>query len=535
LALEQGRGNVRQAFTSLYGMIVRMLCATDRRVLCETLLDSLLPAVGADIGAVLLCPEAAEAHTDPCNLQIVSYRAPKESPYHRVSTKLSKLAVEGKEAVLAMGIPSEPQQSEFRTLSEMQAQSVICAPIRTGGRVHGLVHLYSTQATRQLDTDSLEFVLAVADHLGTVLSNLNQKESLSQGLQEARDQNRSLRQLLEIESDLIGDSQPIRELRHSIARVASTDATTLIRGESGVGKELVARAIHFNSGRREGPFVCVNCAALTETLLESELFGHEKGAFTGATERKIGKFEQADLGTLFLDEVGEMPLSIQARFLRVLEGHPFERVGGTASVNVDVRIVAATNRDLESAVEGGEFRRDLLYRLQVIEIPVPRLRDHSSDVPILAEHLLDRACRRLGRPLMRFTPGAVKVLCNYQWPGNVRELRNVIERAVVLAESLEISEADLRFTPIPGSRDASVDGQPRDYEPVSLEEVERLHIVHTLNWTSGKKREAARILGINRSTLDRKIDRYEIPGPKGTKSPREAGSEEIRDRESNGL
>jgi Nif-specific regulatory protein len=519
LFMGAGRGSgVRQAFTALYGLIVRMLSSADRKGLCQTVLDGLLPAIGADIGAVLLFPETVEDRADPSQLQIVSYRAPKESPYHRVSTKLSRLALEGREAVLAMGIPSEPQQSEFRTLSEMQAQSVICAPIRGSGHVHGLVHLYSLQSNRQLDADSLEFVLAVADHLATIVNNLDQKESLTAGLQQARDQNRSLRQLLEIESDLIGDSLPIRELRDAIARIAASDATALIRGESGVGKELVARAIHFNSNRRQGPFVCVNCAALTETLLESELFGHEKGAFTGATDKKIGKFEQAHQGTLFLDEVGEMPLSIQARFLRVLEGHPFERVGGTASVDVDVRLVAATNRDLEAAVEEGEFRRDLLYRLQVIEIRVPRLRDHAPDVPALAEHLLERACRRLGRPQMPISSPALEALTLYDWPGNVRELRNVIERAVVLAEGPVIKKTDLRFTPIPGVKSDSPDVPSGEFEPVCLEEVERLHISRALDWTNWRKREAARILGINRSTLDRKIEKYEIPAPKLAKN-----------------
>jgi Nif-specific regulatory protein len=206
-----------------------------------------------------------------------------------------------------------------------------------------------------------------------------------------------------------------------------------------------------------------------------------------------------------------MPMSIQARFLRVLEGHPFERVGGAESVEVDVRLVAATNRNLEEAVKEGEFRRDLWYRLQVIEIHVPRLREHASDVPALAEHLADRVCRRLGRPPMRFASAAMQSLSNYDWPGNVRELRNVIERAVVLAEGPEIRDADLRFTPIPGSPSPLSGDEVPEYEPISLEEVESLHIQRTLAWTNWRKREAARILGINRSTLDRKIDKYAIP------------------------
>jgi Nif-specific regulatory protein len=209
--------------------------------------------------------------------------------------------------------------------------------------------------------------------------------------------------LLEIESELVGDSPPMRQLSDTIARVAAADATALVRGESGVGKELVARAIHFNSSRRDGPFVCLNCAALTESLLESELFGHERGSFTGATEQKIGKFEQADQGTLFLDEVGEMPLSIQAKFLRVLEGHPFERVGGADSVQSEVRVVGATNRNLESDVEKGKFRRDLFFRLQILEIDLPSLREHATDIPALAECFLGRCCERTGREGVRIS------------------------------------------------------------------------------------------------------------------------------------
>jgi Nif-specific regulatory protein len=469
--------------------------------------------VGADIGAVLLFPERTVDQTDPNQLRIVSYCAPRESPYRRASTKLSADTLQQREAILATHISSEPHQSEFGTLHEMGAKSVICAPIRSGDHIHGLLHVYSLQSLRELDADALELVLAVGDHLATILDNLDEKESLTANLQRAEDQYSSLRRLLEIESDLVGESVPMRRLRDTIARVAASDVTVLVRGESGVGKELVARAIHFNSGRRKGPFVCLNCAALTETLLESELFGHEKGAFTGAAGRKIGKFEQAHQGTLLLDEVGEMPLSTQAKFLRVLEGHSFERVGGDTSVCADARVVAATNRDLETAVEAGEFRRDLLYRLQVIEVHVPPLREHASDVPALAEHLLQLACQRTGRPKMRFSAAAMERLRSHDWPGNVRELRNVVERAVVLVEGSEITEGDLWFTPLSGSQGPPADVPGATHELISLEEVERLHILRTIESTNWKKREAARSLGINRSTLDRKLEKYGIRPP----------------------
>ncbi len=257
------------------------------------------------------------------------------------------------------------------------------------------------------------------------------------------------------------------------------------------------------------PFVCVNCAALTETLLESELFGHERGSFTGATGRNVGKFEQANGGTLFLDEVGEMPLTIQAKFLRVLEGHSFERVGGSESVQVDVRVVAATNRDLESAVRDNEFRKDLFYRLQILQIDVPSLRDHSDDVQPLAEAFLESCCHRINRPPLTLSPEAAAKLSEYNWPGNVRELKNVIERAVIVADQSTVQAEDIQFMAIPTD---TAEPAPA-FQPIPLEELERSHILQMLEWTDWRKAETARRLGINRSTLDRKLERYGISSP----------------------
>ena len=246
------------------------------------------------------------------------------------------------------------------------------APVRRGTKVSGLIHLYSTDPERIPDPDDLEFTLAVADTVAVALENLSRRQELAENLSQIRDENLQLRERLGVESEIVGNSPVMARVGREISRAAPSRATVLIRGESGVGKELVARAVHFSSPRRKGPFVCLNCAALTESLLESELFGHEQGAFTGATERKIGKFEAAHEGTLMLDEIGEMSSTTQAKFLRVLEGHPFERVGGSEAIKVDVRVIAATNRDLERAVAEGQFRRDLYFRLHVLEIFVPR-------------------------------------------------------------------------------------------------------------------------------------------------------------------
>jgi Nif-specific regulatory protein len=271
-----------------------------------------------------------------------------------------------------------------------------------------------------------------------------------------------------------------------------------------------------NSRRRAGPFVCMNCAALTESILESELFGHEKGSFTGATARKIGKFEAADGGTLFLDEVGEMSLAIQSKFLRVLEGHPFERVGGNQSIRTDVRVVAATNRDLEDAVEEGSFRRDLYFRLHVVVLNVEPLRNRPGDVELLAEHFRQKFVAKVGRPIDGFTREALDVLRAYDWPGNVRELQNTIERAVILCRGDRIGLADIRLSRLGADSAVSfpaVAVEPSEFRELPLEEVERVHILATLEHTDWNKSRAAQVLGIERSTLDRKLKRYQVDRP----------------------
>jgi Nif-specific regulatory protein len=499
---------VREAISILYRLVVKMVRATDVTEVSVMALDGLLKAISVDLGAVLLFPNDVQNRSDPESLRIIAFRAPENTPYHKVSLRLSRTALLEKQAIL--GIDVNKEASGFQTLSDMRAQSVICAPIRHDDRIMGLVHLYSLQASTVLGANALEFSLAVADQLALALSHLADRDSLTDELERACHQNRSLRQLLEVESDLIGSSVSMRRLRDSIARVARSEATALVRGESGVGKELVARAIHFNSNRRDAPIVCLNCAALSETLLESELFGHEQGSFTGATNRKIGKFEQADGGTLFLDEVGEMSMTIQAKFLRALEGHPFERVGGHETVHVDTRVVSATNRNLEKAVEAGEFRKDLYYRLQILEIRAPSLREHDGDIPELVTHFLARSCQRVGRSVPRISRSAVELLVRNEWPGNVRELRNVIERALVFCEGDEIQASDIHFTQRSDPSAWIEDVENQNFRPQSLELMERDYIARTLKWTDWNKREAARILGINRSTLDRKLERYEI-------------------------
>ena len=388
--------------------------------------------------------------------------------------------------------------------------AAISVPIRSRGRAVGVMHLELDLLDRAATPDDLEFVMAVCDALGVAIENLSTREALSTRLATTADENQQLRQRLRQETEMVGSSPAIRGIMEQIGRVATTKATVLVRGESGSGKELVARAIHEASDRRGGPCICLNCAALSETLLESELFGHEKGAFTGATEKKIGKFEAANRGTLILDEIGEMTQAIQAKFLRVLEGHPFERVGGSSRVQVDVRVVAATNRNLESAVTAGEFRRDLYFRLKVVEIIVPPLRKRPEDIEAIARHFLTRFSTETGRKIHGFTPEAREAITAYHWPGNIRELRNVVERAVVLTrgEWIDVQDMVLSHLAAPGDTGKAATARHESFVPTTIDEMERRHVMATLEAVGGNKTKAAVILGIERSTLERKLAKW---------------------------
>ena len=371
------------------------------------------------------------------------------------------------------------------------------------------MHLYST-TEKVLDPDDLEFTLAVAETIGVALKTTYREQKLVDDLSKTKNQISLLRDQLGVESEIVGNSPAMFRVHQQISKAAPSRATVLVRGESGVGKELVARSVHLSSDRSSGPFICLNCAALSESLLESELFGHEKGAFTGATERKAGKFEAADKGTLMLDEIGEMSQSIQAKFLRVLEGHPFERVGGTREIRVNVRVIAATNRDLEESVRQGTFRKDLFFRLHVVQIDVPPLRERPEDVLDLAEYFLDKFKKETGRRIDGFSPEVIEQLQKYSWPGNVRELKNVIERGVVLASGAMIEQDDVILSKLQATEQhaptPTVNSAP--FQLQTLEEIEALHIAATLESTGWNKSQAAKALGIERSTLDRKIKKF---------------------------
>jgi len=506
----------RTELARLYRLGLEMGAAQTRQQLTDVVLSNIASETVADISAVLLKGPDAPDNPAPADLLVMAYDSRRDLPYRRVSDNLSRVVLSGKEAVLARDVGQDRQLAVFDSLGEMRAESVICAPIHCDDRVRGLIHLYATNPDNPLDRDDLEYTVAVARQFALALDHLNERDSLRTGLNQARNENKSLRQQLGDDVQLIGNSAAMADLKDRTELIAETDANVLIRGESGCGKELIARTIHLKSPRRDGPFICMNCAALNESLLESELFGHEKGAFTGATERKTGRFEQADQGTLFLDEIGEMSSAIQAKFLRVLEGHPFERVGGHKPVEVDVRIVAATNRNLEEAVEDGDFRKDLYFRLHVAELVALPLRERTQDIPVLANFFLKKFVDKTGRMITGFTDEALQVLNDYQWPGNVRELQNTIERTVILCRNEVVRAADIQLSTLSArlSPAAATDGRSsREFQEESLADVERGHILATLDYTDWNKSRAAQILGIERSTLDRKLKRYHVSRP----------------------
>ncbi len=404
--------------------------------------------------------------------------------------------IKNRKPYIAHDVASDSQWSQdiSRELG-FSTRSILCVPIMSRGRLIGAVEAINKKDDERFDATDIALLTALANHAALAIENARLHTELE------RD-NAQIIEQLRLEHHLIGDSPPMKQLMGIIRKVTTADSTVLIRGESGTGKELIARTIHYNSPRRRKPFTCVNCTLYSETLIESELFGHEQGAFTGASKRRIGRFEQADKGTVFLDEVGSISPEAQLKLLRVMESRDFERLGGSETVRVDVRIIAATNEDLESAITRGRFREDLYYRLKVIEIHAPPLREIREDIPRMVAHFLEEQAKQVGRKIKQASPRAMELLMAYAWPGTVRELKNTIERALVLGSG------DIL---LPEHLPAEI----KTYTPekkggVTLEDAERDRIVQILERTHWNKSMAAKMLGISRNRLDRKIKSYKI-------------------------
>jgi two-component system, NtrC family, response regulator AtoC len=397
--------------------------------------------------------------------------------------------------------------------SQLEGRAALVAPVRVGGQAFGLLGFVWSVEREGFENHEVALVEGIADQIGTAL----ERDQLSAEVMRLKSELHERHT-----SEIIGQAPAIRRAVELALNVANTQTTVLIQGESGTGKELLANLIHYNSGREDNSYVKLNCGAIPETLLESELFGHEKGAFTDARAQRKGRFEEADGGTLFLDEIGEMPLSAQVKMLRVLQDGEFTRVGGNDVVKTDVRVIAATNVDLEKAVEEGRFRKDLFYRLSVFPITLPPLRERPEDIHILVFHFLEQYKQKTGRFVSGISKEALRALVNYEWLGNVRELENAIERAVIIASGRQIELEDLpeaiskkAFESYAQARHerakAASEGRSLNLEiefPATMEEIEKHAIEMALDYTGGDKSRASRLLNIGRKTLYRKLEQY---------------------------
>jgi transcriptional regulator with GAF, ATPase, and Fis domain len=412
-----------------------------------------------------------------------------------VSETILKRVLAENVAVVSNDIPGDEGLRDAESLITARVRSVLAVPLEVQGRVLGAIYLDANAAGVQFDPALLELITALGNVVALALENARQMEWL--GGEKER-----LEQELKIEHDMVGESEALDTVKQFVGRVASNDSTVLVWGESGTGKELVARAIHQNSARANKPFVAINCAAITDTLLESELFGHEKGAFTGAVAQKKGKLETAEGGTVFLDEIGELAPGLQAKLLRVLEAHEFERVGGVRTIPLNIRVIAATNRDLKEASLKKEFRPDLYYRLNVVSVKMPALRERRKDIPILANFFAKRYAEKMKRNIHGISAEARSSLMAYDWPGNVRELENAIERAVVLGSSGTILPEDLPESLL---EQAGPDGRAATALHDGVREAKRVLIERAIEQADGNYTEAAKILGVHANHLFRLI------------------------------
>jgi len=482
--------------TTLLRISARINSLRDRDELQRELMDSIFKTIPAQCGAILLAENGSEEFASVFTRE----RDGKLNQPVPISQTIVRQVLQEKVSVLSNDMQNSAVYSRAHSLTEVAVSSLMAVPLELRDNVLGLIYLNTSNPRATFDEDHLQLLTGIAGIAAPALDNIRRVESLLT-------ENRQLVAEANIEHNMVGTSARMREVYQFIGKVAPTAATVLVCGESGTGKELVAHAIHRNSPRAEKRFVAVNCAAIAENLLESELFGHERGAFTGAIALKKGKLEEADGGTIFLDEIGELAPALQAKLLRVLQEREFERVGGTRTIKTDIRVIAATNRDLPEAVKQGAFRQDLYYRLNVVSITLPPLRDRREDIPMLAQHFAAKHCKLSNRPTMQVSAGVRAALLAYSWPGNVRELENAIERAVVLGSTDYILPEDLP--------DEVVDAGCPPVASITryhqaMREAKKQLIVRTLEQVTGNHNEAARLLGLHPNNLHRLIRNLDL-------------------------
>ena len=451
------------------------------------LLEAALETIPAERGAILLTDGGLDDRTSAYGLGRGGAREAIS-----VSRTVAEQTIKGGVAILSNDVQERQEYGQAESLLATRTRALLCVPLVVGRRVSGLVYLASSGEGASFNDRHLDVLTAIAGIGAVALENVRRLEWLS-------GENERLREQLDLGHGLVGQSAAMQEVFQFIARAAPSDSSVLIRGESGTGKELAARAIHDNSPRAQKPFVAINCAALSETLLESELFGHERGAFTGAVARKKGRIELADGGTLFLDEIGELKPELQAKLLRVLQEREIERVGGNQPIRINIRVVSATNKDLLKAIESGSFREDLYYRLNVLEFVMPPLRERPEDIPLLAAYFVAKHSRKCKRQVRGVSPEARACFMNYEWRGNVRELENVIERAVVIGSEDVVTPGDL---PPAISKKGQTPAPALDYHE-AVWEFKRQLGRNALAQAGGNYTEAAKLLGIHANNLHR--------------------------------
>ncbi|ABC81484.1 sigma-54-dependent Fis family transcriptional regulator [Anaeromyxobacter dehalogenans] len=485
-------GQRLQALETLVRFSERLLGATDLNRLLDELMDALLEVTHADKGFLILLEDGEMSVRAARNVA----RETIEGAVERVSDSIIRRVVETRRALVVADALHDSEWSGSTSVVNLKLCSVMCAPLMQKGEVFGVIYLGNDNVVSLFDERALELLAPFAAQASLLVQNAMLLDSL-------RRENLSLKEAVASRQygDLIGAGASMREVYRRIEKVAGTDISVLVSGETGTGKEVVAREIHRRSTRANGPFVAVNCGAIPEALLESELFGHVKGAFTGAVATRMGKFQAAHGGTLFLDEIGDMPLALQVKILRALQDRAVTKVGDNRPEAVDLRVVAATNRVLEEEIRKGTFREDLYYRLNVVAIHLPPLRDRGEDVVVIGKYFLQKYAKEFTARVRGFTPGALVAMRKYAWPGNIRELENRVKKAVVLADRALVSAEDL-------------DLRPEILEPIlplaqAKEEFQKRYINEVLERNAGNRTKTAKDLGVDPRTVFRHLEKLE--------------------------
>ncbi len=521
-----GKAQVSSVVVGLYEVVKIINSSLDLQEVLTRVLDLAIRRVRAERGMILLL----DPITSALRTRVVRNINEGEPDSKRSPQSIVREVIQSGQSVMSADARADERFVESESVIAENILSILCVPLIIKDRIAGAIYVDHRQARHLFSQKDLNFLEAFSDQAAIAIENARLYEELEEARTRLSLDNESLRREVLVEKHLdsvVGQSEAVAKIQFSIRKAASGNSTVLLRGESGSGKGLVARIIHNVSPRRNGPFIKFNCAALPETLAESELFGHEKGSFTGADRRKLGRFELANGGSIFLDEIGKVSLAIQSKLLRVVEDKEFERVGGTQTIKTDVKIIAATNLDIEKAIDQGTFREDLYYRLNIIPLVLPPLRERKDDIPLLAEHFMRKICRDIGIETKRLEPGVLDLFMRYNWPGNIRELEATLHRAIVMSNGETITRHDfygLFSDVVPVSPDAGPVPMPSSllnpvigkmditsdiYDEV-MSSVDRQLIERALESSGGRIREAARRLGLARNTLKSKIQKYKI-------------------------